>query len=53
MLSKKYFTNIDGEPWMAVVEYVYEKSAPPVLITLYPVNGMEKLKELRTGMLLK
>lgn len=53
VLSKKYFTNIDGIPWMAVVEYAREKSALPVLTTLYPVNGMEKLKELRTGLLLK
>lgn len=53
VLSKKYFANIDGIPWMAVVEYAREKSSLPVLTTLYPVNNPDRLKELRTGMLLK
>lgn len=60
VLSKKYFANIDGGPWMAVVEYAREKSSLPVLTTLYPLGNLEepdtvkrKLKELRTGILLK
>lgn len=53
MLTKKYIANIDHWPWVAVVQYAREKSSLPVLTTLYPMRDMERLKEFRTGLLLK
>ncbi|WP_159428207.1 phage portal protein family protein [Brevinema andersonii] len=49
--KKRYLVNIDRQPWCGLVEYHRETSFLPMLVGLFPIEEVQQLKRLRTGVL--